>query len=110
MKLTSNLFDIIIRYYNGINEGYQMQTLNFNLRGINPTVMAMLKREAEKQHTSINLLILKCIEQGVGFSHKVNRPIFNDLDHLAGTWKKEDLKAFKKNIQHFEKIDKDLWS
>lgn len=87
-----------------------MSTANFNLRGIDPKVMTLLKREAEKQHTSINLLILNCIEQSIGYSHKVSRPTYHDLDHLAGTWKAEDAKEFKKNTKYFEKIDKDLWS
>lgn len=87
-----------------------MSTTNFNLRGIEPKVMAILKKEAEKQHTSINLLILNCIEQSVGYSHKVNKPSYNDLDHLAGTWREDDVNEFKKNTQFFEEIDKDLWS
>lgn len=86
-----------------------MQTTNFNLRGIDPNVMNILKNEAEKRRTSINSLILDCIERSIGYSHKVTKPTFHDLDHLAGTWKEEDMKAFKENTKHFEKIDKDLW-
>jgi hypothetical protein len=84
-------------------------TTNFNLRGIDPKVMIILKKQAEKQHVSINLIILKCIEQSIGYSRPVNKPIYNDLDHLAGTWKKEDAKSFKDNTEFFEQIDKDLW-
>ena len=87
-----------------------MTAINFNLRGIDPKVMVILKQRAEKEHTSINLLILSFIEQSIGFSHKINRPEYNDLDHLAGTWKKEDAKAFEENTTFFEKIDKDIWS
>lgn len=86
-----------------------MSTTNFNLRGIDPKVMTILKYEAEKQHTSINLLILNCIEQSIGYSHKINKPTYDDLDHLAGTWREEDAKLFKQNTKYFEKIDKDLW-
>lgn len=87
-----------------------MSTTNFNLRGIDPKVMTLLKHEAEKRNTSINLLILNCIERSLGYSHKVSKPTYHDLDHLAGTWQDEDAKAFKENTKHFEKIDKDLWS
>lgn len=85
-------------------------TNNFNLRGIEPEVMMILKKEAKKQNTSINLLILNCIEQSIGYSHKVSRPTWHDLDYLAGTWTEEEAKAFKENTKYFEKIDKDLWS
>jgi len=87
-----------------------MSVINFNLRGIDVKVMATLKHEAEKKHTSVNLLILKCIEQTLGYSYKVNKPMYHDLDHLAGTWNKEEVKAFEENTRYFEKIDKDLWS
>ena len=87
-----------------------MQTTNFNLRGIDPHVMSILRKKAENQHISINVLILNCIEQSIGYSHKINRPQYDDLDYLAGTWKKNDLAEFNKNTQFFETIDKDLWS
>ncbi len=76
-----------------------MSATNFNLRGIDPRVMILLKREAEKQQISINLLILKCIEKSIGYSHQVNKPTYDDLDYLAGTWTKEDAKAFKENTK-----------
>jgi hypothetical protein len=87
-----------------------MSSINFNLRGIDPKIMTVLKQEAEKKHTSVNLLILTCIEQSLGYTHVINKPIYDDLDHLAGTWSKEELKAFEKDTQYFEKIDEDLWS
>lgn len=84
-----------------------MPAANFNLRGISPEVMALLKREAKRLHTSVNELILKMIEQKLGFACK--RHIYHDLDHLAGTWSPAEGKAFKKDTQFFEKIDKELW-
>lgn len=86
-----------------------MKATNFNLRGINPKVMITLKKMAEQQQVSVNVLILTCIERSIGYSREVSKPVYRDLDHLAGTWKKEDAKEFEKNTQFFEKIDKDLW-
>ncbi|MGV3740477.1 MAG: hypothetical protein ACO1N3_04215 [Gammaproteobacteria bacterium] len=86
-----------------------MTTLNFNLRGIDPSVMNSLKREAEKQHISVNSLILNCINQGFGYSYKIDKPTYNDLDFLAGTWQADDAKEFSENTAYFEQIDKDLW-
>lgn len=84
-----------------------MSSSNFNLRGISFEVMNLLKQEAKKMHKSVNQLILQMIEKGLGFSHKKNE--YHDLDHLAGTWSKEESKNFQKNTSFFEKIDKDLW-
>lgn len=86
-----------------------MATINFNLRGVASEVMATLKQEAEKQNTSVNVLILKLIENGIGYSHAVKRPAHHDLDKLAGTWSATDAKEFEKNIKDFATIDEDLW-
>lgn len=83
--------------------------INFNLRGIDPNIMIILKKQAEKEQISVNVLILKCIERSLGFSRPIKKPVYDDLDHLAGTWKKEDAKVFEENTKFFEKIDKDMW-
>jgi hypothetical protein len=87
-----------------------MAITNFNLRGLDTEVMSTLKKEAKKQQTSVNVLILKLIEQGIGFSREIKRPVYHDLDKLAGTWSAKEAKEFEKHTQYFEKIDKDLWS
>jgi hypothetical protein len=84
-----------------------MSTSNFNLRGIPAEVMALLKREAKKMHTSVNSLALKMIERGLGFT--CEKVAHHDLDHLAGSWSSKEEKDFKENTQEFEQIDKELW-
>ena len=86
-----------------------MTASNFNIRCIAPDVMLLLKRAAKEQKTSMNLLILKFVEQGLGYSGKVKRTLHHDLDTLAGTWSAKDSKTFENNIDAFEKIDEDLW-
>lgn len=87
-----------------------MNPLNFNLRGISPEVMAILKKDAEDKKTSVNLIIIKFIEQGIGYAPKGKRKVYHDLDHLAGTWSEQEAQDFEKNIKAFESIDKELWS
>lgn len=87
-----------------------MKGQNFNLRGIEANVMALLKKEAKKQNISINLLILQILEQNIGYSYKIKRPTYHDLDQLAGTWTEKEAKEFKKNTEYFEKVDEDMWS
>lgn len=85
-----------------------MSTSNFNVRGISAEVMGLLKKEAKRLHVSVNVLVLKMIEKGLGFSPE--RTLYHDLDDLAGSWTAEDEENFKKNTQPFEKIDRELWS
>ncbi|MES2273996.1 MAG: hypothetical protein V4487_07370 [Chlamydiota bacterium] len=85
-----------------------MSASNFNLRGVPSEVMILLKREAKRAHISVNILILKMIERGLGFTPE--KLAFHDLDHLAGSWSSADAKTFNENTQYFEQIDKRLWS
>ena len=86
-----------------------MSASNFNLRGIPDHVVNLLKKEAKRLKTSVNGLILKMLERGLGVSGERIRPIYHDLDHLAGSWTPSDVKSFQKNTETFEQIDKDLW-
>lgn len=85
-----------------------MASSNFNLRGIPSEVMLQLKEEAEKLHTSVNLLILKFIEEGIGLPRK--KKTYHDLDHLANSWSSEEEKLFQKHTADFQEIDPELWS
>ncbi len=86
-----------------------MSLSNFNLRGIKPEVMTLLKHKAKKLNVSVNTLIHSYIENGLGISQKTKNVIHHDLDHLAGSWSAEDEKMFKKNTEYFEQIDEELW-
>ena len=85
-----------------------MSASNFNLRGVPSEVMVLLKQEAKRLRTSVNALMLKMIERGLGFT--CEKRTYHDLDHLAGSWSSADGKIFRENTQDFEKIDKELWS
>lgn len=87
-----------------------MSTSNFNLRNIPPDVMLSLKKEATKQKTSINSLILLIVERGLGIPRQSKKIVFHDLDYLAGTWSDNDKKTFEHNTKFFEKVDEELWS
>ncbi len=87
-----------------------MGSLNFNIRGITPQVMTILKKEAKVKHLSVNLLILKFIEQGIGHSPRGKRKIYHDLDSLANTWTEMEAQTFEQNIKIFETVDEELWS
>ncbi len=86
-----------------------MSSLNFNIRGITPEVMTIIKKEAKIKHLSVNLLIIKFIEQGIGHTPKEKRKMSHDLDSLANTWTDEEAQTFEKNQKFFETVDEELW-
>lgn len=86
-----------------------MKPSNFNLRGIPPQVMSGLKRQAKELKMSVNLLIIRSIEQGMSLGNKPKRAIHHDLDFLIGTWSTKECRNFDKKVNVFEKIDEELW-
>lgn len=84
-------------------------SMNFNLRGIASEVMSLLKSKADAEVISINTLILKLIEEGIGYSFALRRPLYHELDSLAGTWSSKDAAEFNADTSHFEQIDKEIW-
>ena len=50
------------------------------------------------------------LEESAGGKAKKKAPIrHHDLDHLAGTWTKEEAAGFDKIVMSFRTIDPDLW-
>jgi hypothetical protein len=86
-----------------------MTAMNFNLRGVSPQVMSTLKKRAKELKISVNVLILRLIEEGIGMGGKPRRSIYHDLDFMIGTWTSKESKEFDQSISHFEKIDKEFW-
>jgi hypothetical protein len=79
------------------------------IRGIDPELANKIKERAGKSGESINNMLLKLLKSSLGLGENNVFPTYHDLDHLAGTWTKEDEKEFYENIQGLEKVDKELW-
>ncbi len=85
-----------------------MKTIS--LRGIDEETAAKLKEEALRKNLSVNALILQLIQRGIGLKvPSGRRPVFHDLDALAGTWTEEEAAEFLESIRDFEEVDEELW-
>ncbi len=78
------------------------------IRGIDETIARILKERARKEGTSINTVLLKTLRESFGLE-KRRTIIYDDLDHLAGTWTEKDFVEFQKRIADFETVDYKLW-
>lgn len=78
------------------------------IRGIDETIARILKERARKEGTSINTVLLKTLIESFGLE-KRRTIIYDDLDHLAGTWTEKDFVEFQKRIADFETVDYKLW-
>lgn len=83
---------------------------NLSIRGVEKAALAALKSMASQQGASVNALVLRLIDQGLG--RVPAKPVlrrFNDLDALAGSWSEHEAAEFSAYTQGFEKIEPDLW-
>jgi hypothetical protein len=79
------------------------------VRGIDDTMAKVLKEKAKQEGTSVNTVLLKTLRESLGLKKKKRTVIYNDLDHLAGTWSEKDFLEFQEKIADFETVDKKMW-
>ncbi len=71
--------------------------------------MKALKEKAKKEGASVNATLLRILREALGFEKKTRTIVYDDLDHLAGTWSKKDYSEFQSKIDDFEKVDDKMW-
>jgi len=80
------------------------------LRNLPPEVAKTVQQRAKKKKTSVNKAVIELLEESVGGKvKKKEKTRYHDLDHLAGSWTKEEAEAFEKLIAEQRTIDPDLW-
>jgi hypothetical protein len=79
------------------------------LRGIDERTAVALKEKARKEGTSVNALLLRVLKESLGIEKKMRGFVYDDLDHLAGTWSKKDAAEFDRAVAVFEKVDEEMW-
>jgi hypothetical protein len=83
---------------------------NLSIRGLDAKALAALKAKAAQEDASVNTLVLRLIEQGLG--HKRAKPVLrrhDDLDALAGSWRKSEGAEFERATAPFGRVDPKLW-
>jgi hypothetical protein len=79
------------------------------IRGIDAELDRVIKSKAQQNNLSVNQWVLQALKKATGTGKD---PVFkkhHDLDALAGGWSKEEVKSFQKNIEIFERIDREVW-
>ncbi len=80
------------------------------LRNLPPEVTKAIQQRAKRDRTSVNKAVIGLLEESLGKkTRKKEKVRYHDLDHLAGTWTKEEADAFEKLIAEQRTIDPELW-
>ena len=81
------------------------------LRKLPPELVKTIRQKAEEKGMSINKAVISLLEEGTGLRDKKkgNKPIYHDLDALAGSWTKEEALEFEKALTLQRAIDPEMW-
>ena len=79
------------------------------LRGVDDRMAKALKEKAKKDGNSVNATLIKILRESLGMEKKKRNIVYDDLDHLAGTWTNKDYREFSKKIADFGMVDKKMW-
>ncbi len=79
------------------------------IRGLDDLTVKALKEKAKKEGSSVNAALVKLLQEELGIKKKKRTVVYNDLDHLAGTWSDKDFEEFLQATADFDKIDENMW-
>jgi hypothetical protein len=80
------------------------------LRNLPPELARIIRQRAGESRSSINRAVIGLLEEGVGIRPKRGiKPLYHDLDALAGAWTKEAGAVFDKALLRQRGIDPELW-
>jgi len=54
--------------------------------------------------------MLRILKEALGLEKKKRSVLYDDLDHLGGTWSDQDAAEFERATAVFEAVDKDMWN
>jgi hypothetical protein len=81
-----------------------------SIRGLDPKVLARLKRQAEREGSSLNALVLRLVQGDTAARARDKvRQTYDDLDALAGTWSAQQARQFNLATAPFSEVDPALW-
>jgi hypothetical protein len=81
-----------------------------SIHGLDDQAIAVLKQRAARENATVDMLVVRLIEQGLGLRPNGSLPKrHHDLDALAGSWTADDMQAFDRATAPFSSVDSGLW-
>lgn len=80
------------------------------LRNLPPEVAKTIQQRAKQKKTSVNKAVIELLEESIGKKpEKKEKVRYHDLDHLIGTWTKEEAEEFEKLLAEQRTIEPEFW-
>jgi plasmid stability protein len=82
--------------------------VTITLRNIPPHLQEAIRRRARTDGLSLNKTVLRILEEAAG-QRTTGRELYQDSDHLAGTWSEEEATVFDAALAEQRRVDPKLW-
>jgi hypothetical protein len=79
------------------------------LRNLPAPVARAVREQAANYHVSLNKAVIQLLEESVGSSGPGPGHVHDDLDHLIGSWTREQGRAAERHLAEQRRIDSELW-
>lgn len=79
------------------------------LRNIPHEIQAAIRRKARSEGLSLNKAVQKLLAEALRLESKGAEVLYDDLDHLAGSWSEEEAEEFEAALREQRQIDPELW-
>lgn len=83
----------------------RIKTRQYTIRLVPAEIDRALRQQAKQQGRSLNDVLLEALARGVGLNGP--KRVFDDLDHLIGTWVEDP--EFDKAIAEQDEVELEMW-
>ncbi|MBI4669594.1 MAG: hypothetical protein HY747_10520 [Elusimicrobia bacterium] len=83
---------------------------SITIHGMDDNLTARLERQARESGLSLNKTIKKLLAKALGLTCEILAARRQDFEGLCGVWSRQEAKAFKDAIRHFERVDPEDWA
>ena len=102
----------MLPHYKSICEAQRVSGLNqLTVRGLDDELASKIRLLAKREGTSLNQAALKLLRKGAGLTNGARGAdtIGSTLDHLIGTWGREETDELNSALEELESIDESAW-
>lgn len=85
-------------------------TSQITVRGLEPQLLAEVRRLSRSKGVSMNKAALSILKQGAGIAEPLEtKCIGKAVNRFVGSWTKTEARQFSKSIRSLEQVDEELW-
>jgi plasmid stability protein len=79
------------------------------LRNLPVPLTRAVRERAAKYHVSLNKAVIQLLEESLGNSGPGPGHVHDDLDHLIGSWSRQQGRAAERHLAEQRRIEPELW-